>query len=120
MQITDFTIRKTAFFISLAGIALLIVFSMVFSPKETTVKSISEESIEKGVIVKGIVQKVFFTKNTLLFEIADPEKIRAVKFSPTKKELETIKENNFVELEGTVKKYNGELEIVAKNVKKID
>ena len=51
---------------------------------------IFKTQIGKEVIVSGIVQNVFFSKNTLLFELFDSAKIKAVKFSPTKVTLSIL------------------------------
>ncbi|MBI2598004.1 MAG: OB-fold nucleic acid binding domain-containing protein [Candidatus Diapherotrites archaeon] len=119
MQLNDFALRKISLAVSCAGILVLFALSNFFGPKETAIENISTQMLEKEVSVKGIAKNVRLSKNTLLFEILDPTKISAVKFSPTKQELGLVKENEFLEFVGTVKKYNGRLEVVVKSVKKI-
>ena len=119
MLLTDLVIRKISIGISIIGIVALLLFSAHFEPKEVLIENISQDQIGQEVVVKGIVKSVFFTKNTLLFEIFDSKKIKAVKFSPSAKEFELIKESNFLEITGKIQKYRGELEIVVKEVKKL-
>ena len=116
---TDYFIRQISIGISVLGIIMLLVFSQIFEPRQMLIKNISEEFVGQEVVIKGIVKNPFFTKNILFFEIFDLDKIKAVKFSPTASELDLIKEQAFLEVHGTIKKYRGELEIIVKEVKEI-
>ncbi|MEK6942236.1 MAG: hypothetical protein AABW85_05250 [archaeon] len=120
MKIDDFFIRKLSIAASAAGILILAIFLPSFSIPETQIKDISESTIGKEITVKGIIQNPQIKTGTLVFEITGIGKIRAVKIYPTKQETGLAQEGNFVEVAGTVKKYMGNLEIVAKSVKQID
>lgn len=107
---------------ALAAVGLIILFllSEFSKPVEVKVGEIDESFISKKISTKGIVLWRYFTKNTLLFELADGNKIKAVLFSPSIEEIGTIEKNSAVEIEGIVKMYKGDLEIVVERVRKID
>jgi cytochrome c-type biogenesis protein CcmE len=120
MRFSDFTVRKLALAISLLGIAVLFAIDYLNAPEEIRISEIQESMVFQRVKTKGIVEWRHFAKNTLLFEIQDLQKIKAVLFNPSKKELSEVNEKKLVEITGKIQKYKGELEIVVERVNQID
>ena len=55
----------------------------------------------------------------MMLELYDSKKIKAVKFNPKETDFEVLKKGNFVEVEGKVQRYNGEIEIVVSGARRI-
>ena len=119
MLVTPQTIRITAIALSLIGLVATLAFSVLFEPQEISLKEIDAGFEGKAVKSKGFVRSSFKIQNTLITELFDGKKFKAVKFNPTWEEQEALGKNSFVEVEGKVQKYNGELEIVIARVRKI-
>ena len=120
MEFDDFFFRKLALGIGIAGILLLAAMSAATKPLEVSIPEINGGMLQKKVSTEGIVKNRFYSKNTLLFELADGKSIKAVVFSPTEKELKEIENSAVIRIEGTVQEYKGKIEIVAEKVKRID
>jgi len=119
MLVTPQTIRIAAIALSLAGLAATLAFSALFEPQEIRLEEIDSGFEGKAVKSRGFVRSSFKIRNTLIAELFDGKKFKAVKFNPTEDEQEALKKNSFVEVEGKVQKYNGELEMVVARVRKI-
>ena len=120
MQLDDKRLRQIALALAAIGLITLFLLSELSKPVEVKIAEIDLSFIGKRVSAKGIVKWKYFTKNTLLFELADGNKIKAVLFSPSSEELSAIKKNSVIVVEGVVKKYKGSLEIVVERVREID
>ncbi|MFH1256141.1 MAG: OB-fold nucleic acid binding domain-containing protein [Candidatus Diapherotrites archaeon] len=120
MLLDDFTARKIALCISLAGIALILFLSTTVKPIEVKVSEINESLENKRIATSGIIQNLAKTDKAVFFSLVDGKKIRAVIFSPKKEAMEVIDENRLVKVKGAVAKYRGALEIIVEKVIPID
>lgn len=116
MEFNDFLVKKISLLVSLAGIILLLFLVFMEEPLEISPGEIDESWISKKVISQGMVGKRFFAKNTLFFSLGEGDGLRVVVFSPTIRELVEIRDNELVKVRGVVKKYKGQLEIIAEEV----
>ena len=119
MLATPHAIRIAAIALSIAGLVAVLAFSALFEPKEISLKEIDGTFEGKAVRSKGFVNSSFMIRNSLIVELFEGKKFKAVKFNPTEIELEALRKNSFVEVEGKVQRYNGSLEIIIERVRKI-
>ena len=100
------------------GITLLILVSDKIDIPSSTISSISKEDVNKGIKIKGIVTKVINKENINILEIKDnSSSIKVVLFDS---EGYIIEKNSFVEVYGKVSLYEGNLEIIAETIKKLN
>ncbi len=120
MLLTQRQIGKIAILASIIGMLTLFFSMQFFAPRQIPIESISKSLVGKEITVQGIARNVYYQKDTLFFELFGLAKIKAIKFFPQETDLQTIKENSIIEVRGTVQTYRKELEIIVKEVKKID
>ena len=119
---SDKFLIKASFLVAVAGIALLFIFVQNIEPLEAEIKNIDDSYVGKSVRVEGIVDSIDYGKNgeTLFLTVSDENKdIKIVMF---KNDLENMKENlavaDRIVITGEVALYNGDLEIIARSIKK--
>ncbi|MFH1586389.1 MAG: OB-fold nucleic acid binding domain-containing protein [Candidatus Diapherotrites archaeon] len=120
MEFNDFLVKKISLLVSLAGIILLLFLAFMEEPLEISPGEIDESWLDKRVISQGKVGERFFANDTLFFSLGGEGGLRVVVFSPTVRELAGVRENEFVRIRGVVKKYKGQLEIIAEEVESVD
>ena len=121
MLLTQNQYKLTLVLLSLAGLFSLVLLENVFEPiKKIAIKDINKSLVSKKVELSGQVQNAFVKKNTLFFELSNNGTIKAVKFDPTKTDLEIVRTGEFVNALGTIQEYQTELEIVIEEVTPID
>lgn len=119
MPLNDFAVRRIALLLSVLGVCLLLFLNEIDKPMQLSVGEISKEHLSKKIITIGTVQRRFYTKNTLLFELWGDAKISAVLFAPNNDELAAIENDVTVVVEGIVKEYRGRLEVVVEKVRRV-
>ncbi len=119
MEFNDFLVKKVSLLVSLAGIILLLFLVFMEEPLEISPGEIDESWLNKRVISEGVIGGRFFSKDTLFFSLGGEGGLKVVVFSPTVRELGEIRDNELVKVRGVVKKYKGQLEIIAEEVETI-
>lgn len=109
-------VARTALLVSIAGIALLFLTDLFNTPAQLSIGEISKELEGEQVKVKARVSWNSLKNNVLLFGLYDGNSIKAVIFSPSLEQRALVRNGLFLEIEGKVQLYNGELEIVAEQV----
>jgi aspartyl/asparaginyl-tRNA synthetase len=112
MEFNDCFLARISFILCFTGIFLILILSSLNEPKKIDLSEVSSERIGERVLLKGFVKSSFLIKGVLIFWLEGKEnKVKAVIFSPTKKELDSLRKGALVEVIGVIKKYRGELEI---------
>ena len=107
----DKTLFKTALFLSLLGIFLLIIISNFIEPRLSKIESIDRKNIEDFIKIKGNISDI---KNIgTLFRIGDETgKINGIIY-----DNEKIKERKNVIIIGKIMDFEGELEIEVRSIR---
>lgn len=111
-------VARLALSLAVLGIIVLFIVSYSYEAHAVKISEISEEIKGEHVIVCGRIDSSYIAKNVLIFTINDGAKIKGVVFNPGREEYSLIRKNSFVEIEGRVEIYKGELEIIAGKVRK--
>lgn len=110
-------IFKSALCLSLAGMLLLFIYTENAQLKTTNISEIAKKHIDKYVKVQGQVTRVTDLPVILIFNLKDQTgEITIIIF---KEEKINIKQNNFLQVEGKVTEYKGQLEIQAEKITRI-
>ena len=119
---SDKFLIKASFLVAVAGIALLFIFVQNIEPLEAEIKNIDDSYVGKNIRIEGVVDSIGYGKSreTLFLTVSDENKdIKIVMF---KNDLENMKENlavaDRIVITGEVALYNGDLEIIARSIKK--
>ena len=109
-------VARIALLVSVVGILGLFAFNSAFSAEEISIGEIDKNDVGKKVQVEGIVKWFHRSRNVLMFDISDGNKIKGVIFNPSIQELKLVQKDSFLRVEGKVAEYRGELEIIAERV----
>ena len=108
---------------AVVGIVLLFIFAQNLEPLEAEIKNIDDSYVGKSVKVEGIIDYIGYGKDkeTLFLTVSDENKdIKIVMF---KKDLENMHQNlsisDNVIITGEIALYQGDLEVIARNIKKV-
>lgn len=113
MELNDKVIARVSAAMAVAGFIALILLSQ--EGQSTDLGEISRQLVGKKIITQGIALNPALREQNLFFTLAGKQKIKVVEFkSQTRKE---DIENRLVEVQGTVKTYKGELEIIAEKIR---
>lgn len=112
--------QKIALVCAVVGILLLFFLEISIKPVPLKIGLISGKDIDSMVSVNARIDWVKKTPNSLMLGLNDGNRINAVLFSPTVSESNFLKKNSFAKIEGKVKRYNENLEIVIQRVDLID
>lgn len=114
--------ERTLFRISIAcsiiGIIALYIFSEIIEIEDIPINKINLDKLGEKIKVKGKVNRINDFEKIFVIEIEDEKtksKIPVVVFKDGKLELE---KDNYVEITGEVKEYNGKLELISEVIKK--
>jgi len=120
---SDKFLIKASLLISVIGIVLLFIFVQNIEPLEAEIKDIDDSYVGKSVKVEGIIDSIGYDKDkeTLFLTVSDENKdIKIVMF---KKDLENMHQNlsisDNVIITGEIALYQGDLEVIARNIKKV-
>lgn len=120
MDFTDQSLARIALGLAVFGLVLLSVIALISEPTKIPLHALNEELLEEKISVQGIIKWSKLLKgNTLLFSLADElylNEINCVYFSPPLKERNLWVKGVKVEVQGKLKKYKGELEIVVEKI----
>ena len=119
MLLSPSFIKIASFSLSLAGLLLVAVLSVILEPQEISIGEIDGSFDGKAIRTTGYLRNAFQLRNVMMLELYDSKKIKAVKFNPKETDFEVLKKGNFVEVEGKVQRYNGEIEIVVSGARRI-
>ena len=119
LPICDFmkesTLLKIAFVCSLAGIVILFLISDNIEISEKTINQL--DRMGEDVIIKGTVTKITEMDAVSFIELSQNNKIVIVLFKDYPIDLE---KGEVVEVIGKTEEYNGELELIGKEVRVIE
>ena len=110
------TLLKIALIISILGLLLLVILSQLIKIGESPIAKITKEKLEEDVKLTGKIIKISETNNTIFLQIQSQDRIAVIVF---KDETIDLRQNDIVEIEGTVEDYQGNLEIIANKVRVI-
>ena len=116
----DIKLLRIALVIGIAGIVALFFLSKAIQADSISIGKITEQEIGRKIMVEGIIESVAEKKSTVLFDIQEqdtPESISVILFG---KSSQPFKKGSEVRVIGTVKDYNGKLEIVAEKINTIE
>ena len=108
----DSQILVFSLFFFFLGLASLFFLSNSSKPLEKNPGDISEEDAGKHMLVKGSVSKFFYGPSFNSFKLCSANCISVVDFEKRFK----VKNGDFVSAEGTVKEFEGDLELIALSV----
>ena len=118
---SDEFLTKLSFIIAIIGIVLLFIFAQNVEPLEVEIKNIDDSYAGRSVKINGDITEIFFSKDkeTMFLTVADEKDIKIVMF---KNDLKTMDENlsiaDNVIITGKVALYKGDLEIIARSIKR--
>ena len=110
------TLLKIALIISILGLLLLVILSQLIKIGESPIAKITKEKLEEDVKLTGKIIKISETNNTIFLQIQSQDRIAVIVFKNRDVDL---RQNDIVEIEGTVEDYQGNLEIIANKVRVI-
>ncbi len=109
------TLLKISLICALVGLYALFLINERISVDSKTIAEINSTLLEKDISVRGEITRVTQTDGLYLINIKDKsnKEITIVVFRDQELEL---KKGNIVNVEGTIKDYKGNLEILAKKI----
>jgi len=99
-------------FFAVLGVMALFFLSLSLKPVEKSLNGLSGEDVGKIVLVKGMVSSVFQGSSFNSFDLCYSNCVKIMDF----KKAFSVRQGWRVAVEGSVKEYNGELEIIAGSV----
>jgi DNA/RNA endonuclease YhcR with UshA esterase domain len=107
-------IFKISLIISLLGILLLLIYSENITLPTKNIQNITNKDVDKQIKIVGQVIRLTDLPGLMILDIKDnTEQITVVIF---KEETLNINKNDFLEIQGKVAEYRGELEIIAEKI----
>ncbi|MFA6888749.1 MAG: hypothetical protein WC254_04610 [Candidatus Woesearchaeota archaeon] len=97
---------KICIVIAIIGIGVLFFLSKIAA--ETNIQDITEDDIDKKLVISGMIENIKTTETMTLFTIQDMPIVFFEKLD--------FPEGNTVTIKGTVKLYKGKLEIVGETI----
>ncbi len=111
----DKQLLRFAIVIALIGLVILFILAEQIETETISIDMITDEYIDQHVVIHGEVVAVTSFESMTLFRVRDAlTSILVVVFEPIE-----LEEGNTVTVSGTVKRYKGELEIVAEIVETV-
>ncbi len=110
-------IFKSSLCLALIGILLLFIYTENTQLKIKNISEITKKDVDKYVKVQGQVTRVTDLEGILLFNLKD--KTKEITILVFKEEPIKVQQNDFLEIEGKVTEYKGQLEIQAEKIIKI-
>ena len=110
-------IFKTSLIISLLGILILLIYSENITLPTKNIQNITNKDVDKQIKIIGQVTRLTDLPGLMILNIKDnTEQMTVVVF---KEEKLNINKNDFLEIQGKVAEYRGELEIIAEKIIKL-
>ncbi len=119
-ELNDANIAKIALIVSVLGLVLVVFVIEQQRPIETSISGILGEQTQQKVSVNAKILSAYLTKNALLLQLYDGNKISAVRFAPSGEERKIAKKGNLVRVVGNIRQYRGELEIIVEKIELIE
>jgi hypothetical protein len=119
MAFSESSLQKTALALSLLGLFLLFAFSVFLEAKEVPLFELDESFLGEKVKVQGRLTWFKTVEHLIVFQLTDElglASIKVVVFSPSAEDWRVLSLKGRIEVEGEVKRYNGELELVAEKI----
>lgn len=108
---------RLSFFVGVLGVLLIGIYSFYAEPMQLRVNEVTELLVDETVLLEGRVDKSYFAKGVLIFELNDGSgKIKCVKLNPEGEDFRAVRKNAFLKVKGRVGVYKGELEILVDGV----
>ena len=105
----DETLFLLSLFFSALGILALFYLAKAFEPVALSPGEVSGEFVGKTVLVKGTVESAASGRTFKTFSLCRTKCVKVIDFG----NREPPERGSFVSVEGTVKEYRGEIEVVA-------
>ncbi len=109
----EVTLIKLALISSIIGIIILYISVENISLNETEINKITYA--DNDIKIKGVITKLDEREKVTFLEISQPNTMNVVVFKDSKFDL---KQNDYVEVIGSVEEYNGKLQIIAEEIKR--
>ncbi len=110
-------IFKTSLIISLLGILILLIYSENITLPTKNIQNITNKDVYKKIKIIGKLTRLTDLPGLMILNIKDnTEQMTVVVF---KEEKLNINKNDFLEIQGKVAEYRGELEIIAEKIIKL-
>lgn len=113
MNMQEHLLLKLSLICSISGIVFLYFLSENVSFDEKQINKLKEEEF---VLVKGKVTRIYQNGNLSIVELMQENKIDVVFFNPSYLDIRVGDE---IEAIGKTKEYNGEIELIAEEVRRI-
>jgi len=108
------TLLKIALITAMIGTCVLFFVSEKIEIDSATIDKITSEYLEKDIKISGYVTKIQELDKVAYVKIAQPKTMDVVVFKDG--DLK-IKENSYCEVTGMIEEYNGELQLIANEIK---
>ena len=122
-MISDKNLKVLSFCISLVGIIIIYIVSVLTGQIFVEIGTVTESDIGKYVAINGTITSLSTNNGNVFIEINDNTgNITAVIFERTARTVDiyNFKEGDTVFVEGQINIYKGELEIVANSIKLVE
>ncbi len=108
------TLLKIALISAILGTAALYFIAGQIEVNEKSIDKITSDYIQSDVKIIGHVMKISETDKVAYVDVAQPKSISVVVFKDGKLQL---KENDYIEVTGMVEEYEGNLQLIANEIK---
>ncbi len=109
------TLLKISVVSSIIGLALLFFLSMFTKLENTEIKELSIADIDRTIKIQGLVSRVNPGEKITFLEIVQHNKMPVLVFSTNL----TLNSGDEVEVVGKVTEYNGKVELIADNIRRV-
>ena len=111
---------KIALITTLLGIFVLYVISGNIKIKELSLDEINDEAIGNMVKVLGKVESVTELDKVTFIDVSQPSTAKVVIFREKDDNALGLEDNDYVEIIGKIEDYEGEMEIIAERIRRIE
>lgn len=111
MQIEKLT--KIALFLSIISLFVLYIISNNISIEEKNIAKINHKNIEEQIKIVGKINRITELEEVYFLELEQTSKITVVVF---KDEKIFLNKEDYVEIEGKIDEYNGNIQIIANKI----
>ena len=112
---------KIALILTLAGLFVLYILSDNINVKEINIDKINDERIGNMVKILGRVDKVTELDKVTFIDVSQPATAKVVVFREKEKDdaLE-LEQDDYVEIIGKIEDYEGEMEVIAERIRRVE
>lgn len=117
----EINIRNTKYLGLCLGIVGMIALATLL-PEENTrrISGLTENNSGERAVLNGIIRGLEIRKGNAFFELENEGTIKAVYFKPSAEQMAMLRENSAIKASGSISLYKSDIELVVREVKKID